>query len=217
MKQHPFLIEKYRPSDRDEVRRIAVETAFLEAGPIEEIFDDPEILADALTSYYMDLEPMSCFVAKSGGRVVGYVIGAKNVRRVKRAMAFRIIPGLIIKAAARGVFFSKPAMRFLASLIGSIAKGEFYIPDFSGVYPATLHINVEAGFRSLGAGALLLKKYTEFLKGEGVRGVHFGTFSAKAKEFFIREGFQVLFTRRRSHLKYMTGQEPEYFVLGKKW
>ena len=58
-----YLIRPYQKEDRPSVRRISCETAFLDAD-LHDFFSDEEILADALTLYFTDYEPESCFVAE---------------------------------------------------------------------------------------------------------------------------------------------------------
>ncbi|MCR4337661.1 MAG: GNAT family N-acetyltransferase, partial [Candidatus Omnitrophica bacterium] len=77
-------IRQYQPSDRAAVRRINYETAFLGYAP--KLFDSPELVADGLTLYFTDWEPESCFVIEDQGRVVGYVMGTKDVRKMECLM-----------------------------------------------------------------------------------------------------------------------------------
>jgi len=65
------LVRKYRPEDRDAVRWICCQTGML-GHPIDPVFQDRELFADYLTSYYTDMEPESCFVVEHRGKVVGY-------------------------------------------------------------------------------------------------------------------------------------------------
>ena len=95
------------------MRRISCETAFLEH-PYQNIFSDAELLADALTLYFTDYEPQSCFVAESQGRVVGYLIGAKNVRTMhgwRRESV--LVARLLAKAVRCGAIFSFRNWKFM--------------------------------------------------------------------------------------------------------
>lgn len=60
-----IIIRPFRKDDRESVRRISCETAFWGKNR-KNIFADDEILADALTMYFTDYEPESCFVASVG-------------------------------------------------------------------------------------------------------------------------------------------------------
>ena len=72
-----IVIRKFNSKDRNGIRGISCDTAFL-GKPRTDFFDDDEILADALTLYFTDYEPGSCFVAVYGEKVVGYLVGAKD-------------------------------------------------------------------------------------------------------------------------------------------
>src|SRR4051812_15889577 len=57
----PFLIRGYRESDREAVRTLCCDTGFL-GDPIDPVYEDRELFADFLTTYYTDHEPESCFL-----------------------------------------------------------------------------------------------------------------------------------------------------------
>jgi GNAT superfamily N-acetyltransferase len=210
-----IIIRKFSKKDRKDVRRIACETAF--GGSLRyEFFEDDEILADLLTKYYTDYEPDYCFVATYDGSVIGYLTGARNVSVVNRVFYFRIIPKLFFKSILRGLFFKKNTSKFIFHCFVSFFKGEFSAPDFYLRYPATLHIDIDKDFRSFGIGRNLINSYLDFLKEEEVKGVHFGTTSEGAKIFFIKMGFGLLLTGKRTYLRYKTGKEQIYYVFGKE-
>lgn len=210
-----IVIRGFNPSDREGVRDISCRTAFLEK-PSGHVFQDDEILADVLTLYFTDYEPDSSFVAAHGDKVVGYLTGAKNVKKMLRVFLCRIMPRLVLKAVKRGVFLKKTNIIFLKRIALSWVKGEFFIPDFSGDYPATLHINIHKDFRGFGTGRALIERYLEFLKKENVSGLHFGVMSDGAKNFFIKMGFKVLFEGKRSYLRSYFEKEVPYYIIGKK-
>ena len=56
-----------------------------------------------------------------------------------------------------------------------------------------------------------------FLKEKGVRGLHFGTFSEEAKNFFLKSGFTVLFQGKRTYLESYLGKELNFYVFGWKF
>lgn len=209
------VIRQYLPQDRQAVRRISCETSFLEH-PHQGIFNDDEILADALTLYFTDHEPQSCFVAESNGRVVGYLIGAQNVRMMhgwRRESA--MITRLLAKAVWRGAIFSFRNWRFVGCFIASLLLGEFSTPDLSRKYPATLHINIEKAFRAKDTGSRLMQAYFDLLQKEGVRGVHMGTMSAGAGAFFEKHGFREIYKRKRTYLQSYIRNEIYYRVFTK--
>ncbi|MDO9573005.1 MAG: hypothetical protein Q7J37_03905 [Candidatus Omnitrophota bacterium] len=209
-------IRKFLPCDREDLRRISCETAFheLEQGVV---FSDNEVLADAFTLYYTDYEPESCFVAIAGNRVVGYIIGTKDVSAMERISSKKIFPCLIWRTLRRRVFFNIVNLRFLFYCLKSACKGEFFVPDFSKKFPAMLHINIKSGYRAGGIGERLIKTFEAYLKDQRVGGVHFGTFSESGKNFFIKNGFTILFQGKRGYLKPYLGKEINFYVFGKQF
>ena len=144
-------IRAYVSADRPHVRRIACETAFLGASR-EATFGGDEVLADALTLYFTDYEPGSCFVAESRGEVVGYIIGTLDCAVMDKVFNARVLPVILLKAFSRGTFLIFSVWRFLFAVSASFLRGEFNAPDFRVDYPAMLHINIDKGFRGAGLG-----------------------------------------------------------------
>ena len=78
MKTEPaFTIRSYRASDRAEVRRLCCQTGFL-GSPIDPVYEDRELFADFLTTYYTDHEPVSSFVLEANGELKGYLLGSRR-------------------------------------------------------------------------------------------------------------------------------------------
>lgn len=215
MNGNDIVIREFRSIDREKVRRIACETAFLEENR-EDFFDDNEILADALTLYYTDYEPDSCFVAVHSDTIAGYIIGAKDVKMMQQIFNIKIIPKLIIKTISKGLFLKKNIRKFLMHVIISFFKGEFFTPDFSRQYPATLHINIDKDSRKHKIGTALVERYLNFLRENRISGVHFSVISESAKTFFTKLGFAILFEGKRSYLRYYLGKDIPCYVLGKR-
>ncbi len=207
------VIRKYRAEDREAVRRICCETALI-GQPSSIFFDDDEVFADALTAYFTDYEPQSCFVAESQGTVVGYIIGARDAAAMEKVCGQKIVPGLLRKAWGRGDFFRKKNLRFLGSVIGSSLKGEFREPPISPEYPALLHINLSKGCRGLGTGGRLMQAYCDYLRAEKIPGVHLATMTDKAGRFFQKQGFSLLYTGRRTYWHYILGTDVPLYIYG---
>src|SRR6266568_8726897 len=72
-----YSIRSYQASDRGAVRKLCCETGFL-GDPIDPVFQDRELFADFLTSYYTDKEPESSFVLEIDGEIRGYLIGSRK-------------------------------------------------------------------------------------------------------------------------------------------
>ncbi|MBF0571553.1 MAG: GNAT family N-acetyltransferase [Candidatus Omnitrophica bacterium] len=207
-------IRKFDLKDRSEVRRISCETSFLEEDRGLFIEDD-EILSDALTLYYTDYEPESCFVAVNRDRVVGYVIGTKDANRMEKVFFKQILLKFIKKAFCKHLFIKVKTWRLFFYISMSALKGEFNAPHFSAQYPAMLHINVDKDYRGCQIGKSLIGHYMNYLKEQGISGVYFGTISNEAKAFFSKLGFKLLYESKRSYLRYQTGKILPFYILGK--
>lgn len=208
-------IRKFKIDDRAALREINYNTALL-GDSAEKFFDDQEIFADALTRYFTDYEPQSCFVAESGDTIVGYLIGAKVTGVMDRVIGARIILPLVLKTFCRGVFFKPKNIFFLFSCVRALTRGEFFSPSFHKDYPATLHINLREGFRGQALGGRLIDAYLNYLKSESVKGVHLCTMSDKAAEFFTAQGFILLHEGKRSYFRRYLGRDVTSRIFGKK-
>ena len=134
MIQGEVAVRQYHKEDRESVRNIAWDTAFV-GRPADIFFAGRNILADFLTLYFTDYEPESCFVAENSRRVVGYLIGAKSKSVLSGIFQLRIMPRLLIKTFFTGVFFRKKNILFFFNCIFSFFMQEFSMPDFSREYP----------------------------------------------------------------------------------
>jgi hypothetical protein len=72
-----FTIRSYRDSDRAAVRRLCCQTGFL-GDPIDPVYEDRELFADFLTTYYTDHEPESCLHLEVDRENPGYHNGTPN-------------------------------------------------------------------------------------------------------------------------------------------
>jgi GNAT superfamily N-acetyltransferase len=207
-------IRKYKASDREALRGIAVATAMV-GRPGSLFMDGEDILADALTRYFTDHEPESCFVAIKDEHVVGYIIGATDTKKMD-AVVFRKIHGpLAVKVLTSGALLRHKNLSLLWRFIMSFVSGEFVSPSFYRSYPATLHINLNDDARGQGTGARLMQTYLAYLKEKGVKGVQMATMSAGSAEFFLKQGFTVLFKGWRSYFRHIIGQDVPLYVFGK--
>jgi ribosomal protein S18 acetylase RimI-like enzyme len=209
-----ITIRAYEIRDRESIRRICYETSFLQRPHL--FFDDPEIVTDALTRYYLDFEPQSCFVAEARGRVVGYIIGTLDLAQMNYVYGSKILMPLIVKAIEHGAFFRRKTMLFILNYLFGILKGEFLIPNFTRSYPSTFHINVDRDLRGKKVGTQLIQRALQLLREKKIPGVQFSTMTDEAKDFFVRQGFLVLYSSRRSFLRYALGHDTVFHLLGKK-
>lgn len=211
-----IIIREYKRNDRVAIREIACNTAFM-GEPAEKFFSGRGFLADFLTRYYTDYEPQSTFIAEKNGKVIGYLTGAKNEKKMNFTFIVRVLPMAVLKLIFKGYIFKKDSFLFILFNIYSFLKGEFYAPAFIGKdYPAVLHINIEKNYRSSGIGGMLIEAYLNYLKIEKIKGVHLTTQSEKSFTFFEKEGFRILYETRRSYFKHIFKKSIRYFYYGKK-
>src|SRR3979411_1310743 len=94
-----YSIRSYQASDRVAVRKLCCETGFL-GSPIDPVFQDRELFADFLTTYYTDHEPESSFVLEIDGQIRGYLLGSRKPLQ-HQFYSFRQNLRLFVRALAR--------------------------------------------------------------------------------------------------------------------
>lgn len=208
-------IRCYQERDRRAIREISIQSSIF--GEYRNAVFDDEILADLLTAYFTDYEPTSCFVAERRGYVIGYILGTKDVRKMHHVLKQKIIPGVVKDLFLKGQLFQKKNFLLIKNLIFSYFNGEFNVPDFTREYPAALHVNIASQSRGHNIGSFLVNHFLLFLKREKVSGIHFGVLSERAKKFFLKLDFEILFTGKYTFLSYLTGETLPHYVIGKKW
>ncbi len=60
-----------------------------------------------LTLYFTDYEPQSSFVAEKEGQVIGYILGTKDIRKMRKSMEYRVLPGLTRKVFSSEQFLKR--------------------------------------------------------------------------------------------------------------
>lgn len=210
-----IIIRGYRKEDREFVRNIAWNTAFL-GEPADIFFTSKEIFTDFLTLYFTDYEPESCFVAECREEVIGYLIGAKSTVVLNKVFQLKILVKLLIRIITRGILFKKKNVIFFFHCLISYLRREFKMPDFAKEYPATLHINLDKDWRSLHAGSRLISTYLDYLAKEKITGVYLATVSDAAPAFFEKQGFILLYKGSRSYFRYLLHRDIPIYIHGKK-
>jgi hypothetical protein len=189
-KPHP-VIRPYRAADRDALRAICADTGFL-GQPIDPVFEDRELFADYLTSYYTDAEPESTFVCELNGEVKGYLMGSRFPRRKARFEA-RLLPGLVWRGLWR--YFTRPynpASRRYVRWILTQARREipFTPPDMPH-----FHFNIRPEARSVASFRELIDTFLQYLHDHGEKQVYgqIVTYeSRRGDRMFARYGFRVV-------------------------
>lgn len=214
-KVNAVRVRSFVPGDREAVRQIALSTAMM-GNPADIFFDGGDVLADALTSYFTDHEPGSSFVAESDGRVVGYIIGARDTRAMDVFFQKRLLLPLLGKVITSGLLLRRKNLYLMVQFIKAVLTGRMQIPDFYSEYPATLHINLVAQARGTGAGGQLMDRYLEYLKAQGICGVRMATMSEAAGKFFESREFKVLYRSSRPYFHHIIGRDVPLLIYGRK-
>ena len=199
----PFAIRPLQPADRTRVRELCCETGFL-GNPIDPVFEDRELFADYLTSYYTDREPESSFVLLYDGQIEGYLLGSRHPSRQK---LYNL--GLNLRLALRG------ALRYWRYNAASRAFVRWILANAWREVPAAphncphFHVNLLPQARSVAVTRELLLRYLGYLRACGEKQVHgqMVTFeNRRGEKLFERYGFRVL---NRARISKYDGIHPE--------
>ncbi|HEV3271222.1 MAG TPA: GNAT family acetyltransferase [Candidatus Methylacidiphilales bacterium] len=185
------VIRPYRPEDRPALRAICADTGFL-GRPIDPVFEDRELFADYLTSYYTDAEPESSFVCELDGRVMGYLMGSRFPKRKARFEA-RILPGLVLRGLWR--CFTRPynqaSRRYIRWILTKARKeNPFTPPDIPH-----FHFNILPEARSVATTRELVDIFLNYLSLHGEKQVYAQVVayeSRRGNRMFARYGFRVI-------------------------
>lgn len=159
------IVRPYRQSDRNELRRICADTGWL-GKPIDPVFQDRELFADFLTSYYLNHEPDSCWVAEKDGRIIAYTMGSvrpDQYRRLSKKGLWR----LGLKGFWRLITFryNQATRRFVWWILFKSSKEDpLSLPD-----AAHMHWNMEPDARGTEIGKCFLETFIQHALAHGIR------------------------------------------------
>jgi L-amino acid N-acyltransferase YncA len=185
----PFTIRSYRKSDRDAVRRLCCQTGFL-GMPIDPVYEDRELFADFLTTYYTDWEPESSFVIEKEGEIRGYLLGSRKPLR-NQLYSFWQNVSLFLKALTRYFRYNENSRRFILWIL---MNGWREVPAAPRRVPH-FHINLLPDARKMSTTRALMSAYLSYLYRCGEKRVYgqIVTFeSRRGEQMFERYGFKVL-------------------------
>jgi hypothetical protein len=184
-----FTIRSYRASDREAVRRLCCETGFL-GEPIDPVYEDRQLFADFLTTYYTDWEPESSFVLEVDGEIRGYLLGSRKPLR-NQLYAFWQNVSLFFKAISRYFRYNERSRRFIG---WTLTHGWREVPASPRRVPH-FHINLLPEARKMSTTRGLMSAYLSYLYRRGEKRVYgqIVTFeSRRGEKLFERYGFKVL-------------------------
>ena len=187
--EKPHTIRSYRRSDRDAVRRLCCQTGFLGA-PIDPVYEDRQLFADFLTTYYTDWEPESSFVIEIDGEIRGYLLGSRKPLRNQLYSFWQNI-SLFLKALTRYFRYTAASRRFVRWIL---MNGWREVPAAPRRVPH-FHINLLPEARKMSTTRALMSAYLSYLYRCGEKRVYgqIVTFeSRRGEQMFERYGFKVL-------------------------
>ncbi|HSH39755.1 MAG TPA: hypothetical protein VK993_13340 [Chthoniobacterales bacterium] len=189
MTKEGFTIRSYRASDREAVRRLCCETGFL-GEPIDPVYEDRELFADFLTTYYTDHEPESSFVVEINGELRGYLLGCRKPL-LNQLYSFYQNICLSSRAILRYGRYNEASRRFIRWLV---MNGWREVPASPRRTPH-FHINLLPDARKVATTRALFSAYFGYLYRHGEKRVYgqIVTFeSRRGEKMFERYGFKVL-------------------------
>lgn len=194
------VIRPYRASDRDAVRRLCCETGYL-GKAIDPVFEDRQLFADYLTSFYTDWEPESTFLLEQDGEVKGYLMGSRRPL-LQQLYNFFLNISLFVRGICRYPRYNKASKAFVRWILlnawREVPAAPRRIPHF--------HFNMLPEAQGFGTTRELLVNFLKHLRAHGETHV-FGqvvTFEERrGAKVFERFGFRVVekkeITKYRAH------------------
>ena len=189
MQETPFTIRPYRASDREAVRRLCCQTGFL-GEPIDPVYEDRELFADFLTTYYTDHEPESSFVIEREGELHGYLLGCRKPL-LNQLYSFYQNVCLTLRALLRYPRYHERSRQFIRWIV---MNGWREVPAAPRRTPH-FHINLLPDARKMETTRTLMSAYLSYLYRSGEKEVYgqIVTFkSRRGERMFERYGFRVL-------------------------
>jgi hypothetical protein len=187
--ENSFTIRSYRASDRDAIRNLCCETGFL-GTPIDPVYEDRQLFADFLTTYYTDWEPESSFVVEIDREIRGYLLGSRRPFR-NQLYSFWQNVSLFLKALTRYFLYNGASRRFIR---WTLVHGWREVPAAPRRVPH-FHINLLPDARKMSTTRALMSAYLSYLYRCGEKRVYgqIVTFeSRRGEKMFERYGFKVL-------------------------
>lgn len=182
-------VRPYRPEDREAVRKLCCDTGYL-GKPIDPVFEDRELFADCLTSYYTDWEPESCFVLEQDGQVKGYLLGSRRPLR-QQWHSLWLNLSLLARALLRYRRYNASTRQF----IGWVLRNSWREVPAAPRRVAHFHFNVLPEAQGVAGTLRLINTYFDYLRAHGEKAVcgQIVTFeSRRGAKLMQRYGFRVL-------------------------
>jgi hypothetical protein len=183
------IIRGFRPSDRAAVRELCCRTGFL-GNAIDPVYEDRELFADFLTTWYTDHEPESSFVIEMNGKLCGYLLGSRRPL-LNQLYSFQQNVVLFVRALLRYPRYNPASRRFI---LWMVKHGWREVPAAPSRMPH-FHINLLPEARKISTTRALMSAYLSYLYRCGEKKVYgqIVTFeSRRGERMFERYGFKVM-------------------------
>jgi hypothetical protein len=183
------IIRGFRPSDREAVRELCCRTGFL-GNAIDPVYEDRELFADFLTTWYTDHEPESSFVLEMNGKLCGYLLGSRRPL-LNQLYSFQQNIVLFLRALLRYPRYNAASRRFI---LWMLKNGWREVPAAPSRMPH-FHINLLPEARKISTTRALMSAYLSYLYRCGEKQVYgqIVTFeSRRGERMFERYGFKVM-------------------------
>lgn len=187
--ERAWTIRSYQPSDRAAVRELCCRTGFL-GNAIDPVYEDRELFADFLTTWYTDHEPESSFVLEIKGEICGYLLGSRRPL-LNQLYSFQQNVVLFLRALLRYPRYRESSRRFIRWMLGN---GWREVPAAPRRTPH-FHINLLPEARKVATTRALMSAYLSYLYRCGEKRVYgqIVTFeSRRGERMFERYGFKVM-------------------------
>ncbi len=188
-RERAYTIRGFEPSDRAAVRDLCCRTGFL-GTPIDPVYEDRELFADFLTTYYTDHEPQSSFVLEVEGELKGYLLGSRKPL-LNQLYSFQQNIVLFLRSLLRYPRYNARSKRFIRWMI---MNGWREVPA-APARTAHFHINLLPEARKISTTRALMSAYLSYLYRCGEKRVYgqIVTFeSRRGEKMFERYGFKVM-------------------------
>jgi ribosomal protein S18 acetylase RimI-like enzyme len=181
-------VRQYDEGDRAAIQDICYLTGYM-GESAERFWRHKKSFVAVWTSYYINQEPESIYVATKDDVVVGYLTGCVDTSSAARSKAS--ISAQIIK---HGLLFRPGTAGFLWRGVFDGMRDKKVATDvfIDERWPSHLHINLLPVARGSGLGRALMERWFEQLRQVGSPGCHLGTLveNTRAVSFFERMGFK---------------------------
>ena len=178
-------IRPYRAEDRGCVRAICFETGMM-GDPIDAVYGDRESFADLFTAYYTDYEPEHCFVVDADGRVVGYLLGTLDSRRVPSSESI-VLHHVLKRFLPLRHNMARFFWRGLRDVAIDRTRGASHAALDLARFPAHTHFNLLPEARMAPIAAGLYRAFFTVAKKQGCPGIHGQVFVENARAMALHE------------------------------